>query len=88
MLAAILRHELGIGHAKTAKGAAQLGGLSVIPGGLVQALAARKCESTDAALIVGIRNSKTVAADETGWRSGGTKMWLWDFVGADTPCRF
>lgn len=84
-LAAVLHHELGIPHAKTAKVLAQIGGLSITPGGVVHALAraARKCAATDDALVEGIRHSPVVAADETGWRINGTKQWLWDFVGED-----
>lgn len=82
-LAAILHHELGVPHAKTAKVLAQIGGLSITAGGIVHALAraARRCAATDAALVEGIRHSPVVAADETGWRINGTKAWLWDFVG-------
>lgn len=82
-LAAVLHHELGIPHAKTAKVLAQLGGLSITPDGLSQALAraARRAQATDDALVAGIRHSPVVAPDETGWRVNGAKKWLWVFAG-------
>src|SRR5262249_51570070 len=58
-------------------------GLSVTPGGVTQAVAraGRRTEPTYAALVTGVRASPVVAPDETGWRVGGAKAWLWAFVG-------
>lgn len=82
-LAASLNKELGLPVAKVARALRELGGLEVTPGGLQQALAraARSCVPTYAALVAGIRASPAVACDETGWRVGGRRQWLWDFVG-------
>jgi transposase len=32
-------------------------------------------------LVEGVRSSAAVAPDETGWRIGGRKAWLWAFAG-------
>lgn len=82
-LAAFLNKELGLPVGKVAKALRELGGLRVTPGGLQQALAraGRACAPTYAALVAGIRASPAVACDETGWRVGGRRQWLWDFVG-------
>jgi len=83
-LAAWLNKELGLPVGKAAQALGEFGGLRVTAGGLQQALAraGRACAPTYAALVAGIRASPVVAADETGWRVGGRRQWLWDFVGA------
>jgi transposase len=40
-------------------------------------------EPTYEALIEGVRASRAVAPDETGWRINGQKAWLWAFAGED-----
>ncbi len=49
----------------------------------MQAIArqARRLEPTYQALIDGVRASRAVAPDETGWRINGQKAWLWAFAG-------
>jgi transposase len=81
--AAQLNKELGLPVAKVARALSDLCGLQITPGGLQQALQrlAGAAGPTYDALIEGIRASPAVAADETGWRVGGRRMWLWDFVG-------
>jgi transposase len=44
--------------------------------------AARRAQPTYQALAAGVRASPVVAPDETGWRVGGARAWLWAFVGA------
>ena len=58
-------------------------GIRVTGGGVVQAIArqARALEPTYRALIEGVRSSRAVAPDETGWRINGQKAWLWAFTG-------
>ncbi len=82
-LAVCLNKELGLPVGKVAKVLRELGGLMVTPGGLQQALAraGRACRPTYEVLLCGIRASPAVACDETGWRVGGRRQWLWDFVG-------
>lgn len=82
-LAAWLHVGLGVPMAKVAKILAALGGITVTPGGLHQALhrTAGDAESTYAALLASLRDSPAVAADETGWRIDGDRGWLWVYVG-------
>jgi transposase len=68
--------------AKIARLLGQLG-LGVTPGGVTGAVAraARRAQPTYQSLTAGVRASPVVAPDETGWRVGGVKAWLWAFVG-------
>ena len=52
-------------------------------GGVTQAVAraARRSQPSYAALIDGVKASPVVASDETGWRVGGRRAWLWAFAG-------
>jgi transposase len=81
-LAAWLSKGLGVPAGKIARLFAQLG-LRVTPGGISQAVAraGRRCQPTYQALAEGVRASPVVAPDETGWRVGGIRAWLWTFVG-------
>jgi transposase len=58
-------------------------GITITPGGVTQALAraARRLQPTYAALVGGVQASPVVAPDETGWRVGGQRAWLWAFAG-------
>jgi transposase len=82
-LAAWLHVGLGVPMAKVAKILAALGGISVTPGGLHQALhrTAGDADATYQALLTALRGSGAVAADETGWRIDGDRAWLWVYVG-------
>ena len=81
-LAAWCNKGLGLPAGKVARLFGQLG-LAVTAGGLTQAIAraARRCQPTYQALVEGVQASPVVAPDETGWRVGGAKAWLWAFVG-------
>lgn len=81
-LATELNKELGLSPQKTAKALARFG-ICVTAGGVVQAIArqARALDLTYGALIDGVRASRAVAPDETGWRINGQKAWLWAFAG-------
>jgi transposase len=81
-LAAWLSKGLGVPAAKIARLLGQLG-LRVTPGGVTAAVAraARRAQPTYQSLTAGVRASPVVAPDETGWRVGGGKAWLWAFVG-------
>ena len=81
-LATELNKELGLSPQKTAKALARFG-IKITAGGLVGAIArqARRLEATYEALIEGVRSSRAVASDETGWRINGQKAWLWAFAG-------
>ena len=81
-LAAWLSKGLGMPAGKVARLLGHLG-LQVTPGGVSQAIAraARRCQPTYQALVQGVRASPVVAGDETGWRVGGARAWLWAFAG-------
>jgi transposase len=81
-LAAWCNKGLGLPAGKVARLLGQLG-LEVTPGGVTQAVAraARRCEPTYTALAEGVQASPVVAPDETGWRVGGRRAWLWAFAG-------
>ncbi len=83
-IAAQLNKELGVAMGKVAQ-ILGLFGLTVTPGGLYQALGrlARAAQPTQQALVLAVRTSSAVAADETGWRVAGYRQWLWVFVGDD-----
>ncbi len=83
-LATELNKELGLSPQKTAKALARFG-IHVTAGGVVGAVArqARVLEPTYRALVEGVRASRAVAPDETGWRINGQKAWLWAFAGDD-----
>jgi transposase len=83
-LAAQLNKELGVAMGKVCQILALLG-VRVTTGGLYQATGrlSRAAEPTYRALVLALRHSPTVAPDETGWRVGGWRRWLWAFVGAD-----
>ena len=77
--AAHLHKECGLPLGKITRFYQQHFGLTVTPGGLVQALhrAARAAAPTYAALRETVRHSPMVVPDETGWRVGATLHWLW-----------
>jgi transposase len=81
-LAAWLSKSLGLSATKIARVLGQFG-LTVTPGGVTQAVAraGRRAQPTYAELVKGAQASSVVAPDETGWRVGGAKAWLWAFVG-------
>jgi transposase len=81
-LATELNKELGLSPQKTARALGRFG-IQVSAGGVVGAIArqARALEPTYQALIEGVRASRAVAPDETGWRINGRKAWLWAFAG-------
>jgi transposase len=81
-LAAWLSKSLGLPASKISRLLGQFG-LSVTPSGVTQALAraGRRAGPTYTELVNGVRASPVVAPDETGWRVGGAKAWLWAFAG-------
>src|SRR5262249_61752696 len=54
-------------------------GIRITRGGVAQALArlGERCGPTYGALVSSVRGSLLVVMDETGWRVGGIKAWLW-----------
>ena len=61
-------------------------GLQVTPGGLAHVLqrAARAAAPAYTKLCEQVRSAPVVTPDETGWRVGTVRHWLWAFVTPDT----
>lgn len=85
-LVSLLHKEAGMPLATIAALLRERFGLTVTPGGLVHVLhrAARVAAPTYAALCEQIRGSPVVSPDETGWRVGAVRHWLWAFATPDT----
>ena len=81
-----LHTHLGVPLAKVAHLPQTGFGLTVTPGGLAQVLhrAARHAAPTYTVLCEQIRNHLVLTADETGWRVGAVRHWLWVFATPDT----
>jgi transposase len=83
--AAWLHTGLGVPFAKVATILRTGFGLTITPGGLVQALhrVGERTGPTYQALVAAVQRSPVVAPDETGWKVGGRLWWLWVFVTRD-----
>jgi transposase len=78
-LAARLHYELGLSMAKTAAVLEEVCGIRITRGGVAQALArlGERCAPTYGALLSSVGCGLMVVMDETGWRVGGVRVWLW-----------
>src|SRR6266566_2893480 len=78
-MAARLHYELGLSMGKTAAVLHEVFGIRITRGGVAQALArlGDRCGPTYGALVSVVRHELMVVMDETGWRVGGIKAWLW-----------
>ncbi|MBI4866763.1 MAG: IS66 family transposase [Candidatus Wallbacteria bacterium] len=84
-LAAHLNKLVGASYVKIADFFLAAWGISVTPSTLTRALK-RLADKGDPAyqqIAEAIRQSPAVYPDETGWKVGGLKSWLWAFVGED-----
>jgi transposase len=81
-LAAELKHGMGVPYRKVERMFSVGYGLEVSPGGLARGgqRLARQAEPMYAQLIQVLRESAVVNADETSWKIGGEKAWLWVFT--------
>ena len=81
-LAVELHTHLGVPLAKVAHVLKKRFGLTVTPGGLAQVLhrAARDAAPAYTALCEQVRAAPVVTPDETGWRVGAVRHWLWVFA--------
>ena len=81
-----LHTHLGVPLAKVAHLLRTRFGLTVTPGGLAHVLhrAARDAAPTYTALGEQVRNAPVVTPDETGWRVGAVRNWLWVLATLDT----
>lgn len=82
LIAAQLKHELGVPYRKTASVLKRLCGLSITPGALVQQMSdlAGWLKPEYEAIQSALRQSSSVNVDETGWRLDGKSCWLWAFT--------
>ena len=80
-----LHTEMGVPLAKVAHLLRTTFGLQVTPGGLAHVLhrAARAAAPAYTELCEQVRNAPVVTPDETGWRVGGERHWLWVFTTPD-----
>ncbi len=81
-VAADLHHRLGVPYAKIVDHLQGISGMKVTPAGLCQAneRLADKLQPIYEELIAAIKNCCVVHSDETGWRIGTLKAWLWVFT--------
>jgi transposase len=84
--AVLLNKRYGLPYGKSAALLRDRFGLTVTPGGLVQAIqrAARHAQPTYATLCTTVRGSPVVTVDETSWRVDADLQWLWVYVTGDT----
>lgn len=82
LLAADMKHGLGIPYRKVATSLKRLCGLSITAGALVQEMSAlaKWLKPEYEAIRSSIRQSLSVHIDETGWRLDGESCWLWAFT--------
>jgi transposase len=77
-----MNKELGASHQKISRHFKSTFGLSITRGGVSQVLlrAAFRCGSAYRDILLFVRHSDEIYADETGWKVGGWLQWLWGFV--------
>ncbi len=85
-IAAHLNKTCGMSYERIAEVLSQMFGLGVSRSALARSLLrlGRKAAPTYTNLIERVRGSPVVSPDETGWRIGGDKAWLWTVATPDT----
>jgi transposase len=85
-MTAHLNKACGMSYERIAEVLGQMFGLRVSRSTLARSLLrlGRKAAPTYANLIERVRGSPVVSPDETGWRIGGDKAWLWTVATPDT----
>jgi transposase len=85
-ITAHLNKTCGMSYERIAEVLAQMFGLQVSRSALARSLLrlGRKAAPTYTNLIERVRGSPVVSPDETGWRIGGDKAWLWTVATPDT----
>jgi transposase len=78
-VAAELHYQLGLSMKKTAKVMWRLLGIRITAGGVAQMLGrlGERSAATYGVLVEAVKRSPRVVPDETGWRVGGYRAWLW-----------
>jgi len=84
--AVLLNKRYGLAYGKIAALLRDRCGLTLTPGGVVQAIhrAARQAQPTYDTLAATVRGSPVVTVDETSWRVEADRQWLWVWVTPDT----
>jgi transposase len=84
--AVLLNKRFGLPYGKLARLLHDRFGLTITPGGVVQAIqrAARQAQPTYTSLCATVRGSPVVTVDETSWRVDADLQWLWAYVTAET----
>jgi len=84
-LAAHLNKVVGASYVKIADFFLAAWGIGIAPSTLTRALKrlAKKGDPAYQEIAEAVRTSPVVYPDETGWKVGGLKSWLWAFVGKD-----
>lgn len=82
LLAAEMKHGLGVPYRKVATSLKRLCGLSITAGALAQEMnaLAKWLKPEYASIQSTLRQSPSVHVDETGWRLDGKSCWLWAFT--------
>lgn len=85
-MAGVLQKRLGLSAVKASEVMQRMAGISIAPGGLIQAAQRLGADASPAydALRAFVQDSPMVSPDETGWRIGGHKAWLWTAATPDT----
>ena len=80
--AAFQKMICGVSYDKIRLGFEQMLGFPVARSTLCRAMQrlARRAKPTRDALVEALRASPVVYADETGWKQGGRRVWLWVFT--------
>ena len=82
LIAAELKHAMGVPYRKVVSVLERLCGLSVTAGALAQSMQslAKWFTPEYQAIQTGLRQSHCTYVDETGWRLNGQSCWLWAFT--------
>jgi transposase len=78
-LAARLHYELGLSMSKTAAVLQETTGIAISRGGVAQMLTrlGERCGPTYQGSVKVVQQSSLAVLDETGWKVGGWRAWLW-----------
>ena len=83
-----LNKHAGLPHGKIAEFFATFFGIKLSTGGACQSMlrSADRCMPVYHAIVLAVRRFAWIVPDETGWRIGGHKAWMHDFVTESLTC--